>query len=134
MSRRTIWIAALLFCAVVWAGVVTAMARVVIDYDLGGVVADYLSKYMNEGPEEIRGVCMSACTLALSDPRTCVQPNAYLGFHAASNANGTRFMFLMYPPPVRDWIASHGGLMPTMIYLTGREAIRLGVPACPASG
>ena len=102
----------------------------IIDYDLGGVVGEYVSRYVREGPAEIRGVCESACTLALSDPRSCVGPHAVLGFHAASNPNGTWFMRAMYPQGVRDWIDAHGGLTPRMIYLTGREAARVGIRSC----
>ena len=101
-----------------------------MDCDHGGAIRDYLARYLASGPVAIRSCCESACTLALGWPETCVTANARLGFHAASNANGTFLMYSMMPATVRAWIDRHGGLAPRMIYLSGREAIRIGVRAC----
>ena len=105
-------------------------SALVIRDDHGGVVSDYLHHYLTSGPVEIVGLCESACTLALADPRTCVTPDARLGFHEASNPGGTRFMWLMMPERVQFWIATHGGLTPRIVEMSGREAINLGVRAC----
>lgn len=60
---------------------------VVINYDIGGIVAQYedmVSTYSKENRRvEIRGLCSSACTLALTIPNTCVSKGATVAWHQA---------------------------------------------------
>jgi hypothetical protein len=90
----------------------------------------------------IDGPCLSACTLVLTtipNDRICVTPRAVLGFHAArlmdekgriyAAPEATRAVAASYPPPIRDWIARHGGLTAKPIYLRGRELAAL-YPRC----
>lgn len=60
---------------------------VVINRDHGGVVSLYeemVAKYISEGRRiEITGMCSSACTLALSSPKTCVTKTAQAAWHHA---------------------------------------------------
>ena len=99
---------------------------ITVDADHGGVIADYIAR----GPAIIRGLCESACTLALSYTHTCVYPQARLGVHPASTDAGTHLLWEMYPRTVRAWIKQHGGLHANVIYMNGVEAIRLGTSRC----
>jgi hypothetical protein len=115
-----------------------AAAVVRITDDQGGNIGEYWSRFtaMRDAGEQvvIDGRCSSACTMVLGiipHDRICVTPNAVLGFHAAwrpgflgfeiINDPATRTLLNIYPGPVRDWIARHGGLGLTMIYLSGPE-------------
>ena len=73
--------------------------------------------------------------------RICVTPRAVLGFHAAWNPSrfgkqihhkGTNRLMVIYPPIIRQWIASNGGLTPDIKYLQGRELAVMYKP-CPES-
>src|SRR5205085_7124544 len=89
--------------------------------DKGGSVGKYLlmfSEMRDSGQHVvIDGDCLSACTLVtamLPASRVCVTDRAALGFHAgwvddeAGNRvvspEGTRLLFLLYPPKIRSWI------------------------------
>jgi len=143
MSWRTFAAGAL---ASVVFGVLTPLltfAEVRISGDPGGEVTAYLHKY-----EEIRdsgervvidGPCLSACTLLtgiIPRNRVCVTSRAMLGFHAASYYDdtsrrlvptraGSRVVMGLYPPEIRRWIERHGGLMPHIIQLRGRDLTSL---------
>ena len=75
-----------------------------------------------------------ACTLVtalIPKDRICITERATLGFHAGWFENkagerftspaGTRALYQMYPPIIRDWIARQGGLGKRTIVLAGRE-------------
>jgi hypothetical protein len=115
----------------------SASAQVRIAEDRGGQIGPYLYQYamLRDRGERviIDGACLSACTLVLGTvpkERICVTSRANLGFHAAWNVGssgkpvfspeGTRLLWEVYPPAVRKWILSQGGLTPKMIYLRGR--------------
>ena len=63
--------------------------------------------------------------------RICISERAALGFHAGwigdqtgkrvISAEGTRLLYQMYPPIIRNWISNHGGLGARTILLKGRE-------------
>ena len=116
----------------------TAPAAIIIKDDHGGNIGVYWSRYaaLRDMGQEIiiDGVCSSACTLVLGmvpHDRICVTQNALLGFHAAwrpsplgvkvINGPGTRTLLSLYPPPIREWIARHGGLGGETIYLFGPD-------------
>ena len=118
--------------------------RVVVRFDPGGSVADYLRWYQRLADSgikiQIAGTCISACTLVLTLPPSlvCILPSASLGFHLASDANGrplpdetAELVKAVYPPKIQKWIKDHGPLTVNVIYLSGAEAIKMGVlPAC----
>lgn len=90
----------------------------------------------------ISGQCHSSCTMYLALPKTCVTPEARLGFHGPRTAKGSRLptsdfkywtdiMAAHYPPQIarrfmRDWrhkIANHQ-------IITGTQAIVMGARPC----
>lgn len=106
-----------------------ALAALIITYNAGGNIADTMLIVGKAAREHrtviIDGYCASACTLHLSNPRTCVTPRAVLVFHAASNALGTAYLMRMYPANIREYIQSQGGLTKRLIILRGKLAQRL---------
>lgn len=119
-----------------------AAAVVRIADDHGGNIGTYWSRYnalrASNDQVVIDGTCSSACTLVLGivpPSRICVTKNAVLGFHAAwrpgflglpvTNEPGTRTLMSLYPVPIRQWIVRNGGLGDKMIYLSGRDLMRL---------
>jgi hypothetical protein len=129
---------ALLTAALLLSGTGAGHAAVRIADDPGGQIGRYLYKYneLRASGQEVMidGLCASACTLvlgAIPHNRICVTSNATLGFHAAydfagdgrtvTNPEATRLLYSQYPPRVRRWIASRGGLTPHIIFLRGRQ-------------
>lgn len=127
-----------LAAAFLFAGLGPSHAVVRIADDRGGRIGTYVDKYQglrNSGEEVIiDGLCASACTIvlgAIPPSRICVTSHATLGFHAAwdfgangravTNSEATKMLYLMYPSPVRRWIASRGGLTPHMLFLRGKQ-------------
>jgi hypothetical protein len=113
-------------------------ADVRIRASTGGEVFSYLTLFeaVRKSGERviIDGPCLSACTLVLSvvpSSRICMTKRAVLGFHAAiavdrsgrrySAPAETRVIAQTYPPPVRAWLARHGGLSRKLLLLRGRE-------------
>ena len=97
---------------------------------------------------EIRGECLSACTMYLGAQSICVDPRARLGFHHARRVrmggllqsrapwaaqdHWDRRKAAFYPPAVRQWFLSdvrHRGFH-AWGWLSGAELIRQGVAAC----
>lgn len=114
-------------------------ATIVIQDDGGGMVGDYLKFYQMVRAAGIRirveGACISACTLLLSLPASevCMLPGSKLGFHLARDENGlnreltAELVKRFYPPPVQKWIERNGPLRDAPIYMSGEEAVSLGV-------
>jgi hypothetical protein len=113
-----------------------AMTR--IAGDMGGPIGEYLMMFaaMRDSGERVMidGSCFSACTLVtalIPRDRVCVTERARLGFHAGWFQNragdqvpsptGTGVLYAMYPPVIKRWIASQGGLGHRTIVLAGRE-------------
>jgi hypothetical protein len=128
------------------AALMPASAEVRILSSPGGEVTQYLRLFeaVRATGERvvIDGPCLSACTLLLStipNNRICVTRRAVLGFHAARAVDrrgriyaapeATRVVAATYPPPVRAWIARHGGLTSRLILLRGRELAAI-YPRC----
>ena len=114
----------------------SAMTR--IAEDMGGSLGDYLLKFaaMRDSGERVMidGSCFSACTLVtalIPRGKICITERAMLGFHAGwfenkagqrlTSPTGTRVLYAMYPPVIRRWIASQGGLGNRTIVLQGPE-------------
>ena len=113
-----------------------AMTR--IAGDMGGPLGEYLLVFAairNAGERVmIDGSCFSACTLVtalIPRDKICITERAVLGFHAGwfenkagervTSPTGTRVLYEMYPPTIRNWIARRGGLGARTIVLEGRE-------------
>ncbi len=125
---------------------INASALVRITDDVGGRIGTYVEAYsaVRSSGERvvIDGACLSACTLVLGivpRDRICVTQRAMLGFHAAwmpgpagrpiPSAVGTQALWEVYPPHLRRWINSRGGLSSKMIFLRGRELAAM-YPTC----
>ena len=123
-----------------------ATAVVRITDDVGGRIGTYVEAYsaVRSSGERvvIDGACLSACTLVLGivpRDRICVTRRAMLGFHAAwmpgpagrpvPSSVGTQALWEVYPPHLRRWINSRGGLSSKMIFLRGRELAAM-YPTC----
>ncbi len=114
----------------------------VVTRDAGGYVLHYanqvaLAKNRGQG-WRIEGECLSACTLYLGAPQTCVARGAVLGFHAPAEDDGriahrwVPFMTMHYPARLRHWAEATEALqMRRMTYLTGAMVIALGARECP---
>jgi hypothetical protein len=113
-----------------------AMTR--IADDMGGPLGEYLLVFaaIRDAGERVMidGSCFSACTLVtalIPRDKICITERAMLGFHAGWFENkagqrvisptGTRVLYEMYPPIIRNWISRRGGLGPRTIVLEGRE-------------
>ncbi|MTW19234.1 hypothetical protein GJ689_23845 [Rhodoplanes serenus] len=140
----------LLGVALVGAGTLPAAADYHIKKDFGGYVEEYKAKYarIRDRGERviIDGICNSACTLVLGIVpvnRICVTPRASLGFHQAyydkawtagvkvTSAAGTAELMSVYPNPVKQWIASVGGLTAEMKKLKNGYDLWKIVDPCP---
>ncbi len=138
--------AAFILALLTWVSMSSPSAAMRIGEDRGGQIGPYLLQYaqLRQSGERVivDGPCLSACTLVLGTvprDRICVTPRANFGFHAAWNyapgggsmvsREGTRLLWEVYPPHVRQWIKRHGGLTPRMIFLRGRELSSM-YPTC----
>ncbi|KEP68724.1 hypothetical protein DL1_09165 [Thioclava dalianensis] len=124
---------------------VAARAPLVVGSDYGGDVgarANKIAAMRKAGQHaEIRGrLCYSACTMYLSLPGTCVQPNTRFGFHGPSFYGlalapeqfefWSRIIAAHYPQPLQRWYLKTGRHSRALIKIRGSELIRLGIPAC----
>lgn len=113
-------------------------------YDPGGEVSKYAREMLEAAETDtiygIKGKCFSACTIRLS--RACVYPTALIGFHSpyipknyeqneAEVARVRELMYATYPKAIQAWVSENGAIDSSRkTYLTGTEAIRLGIPDC----
>jgi hypothetical protein len=131
--------------AVLLTGVVAwERGDIIVKSDPGGAVAalygEYYQQWQAGRRHVIDGRCASSCTMRLAFDTTCVTPNARLGFHKAYYASffgwkiesdwGTNYMLERYPPIIIDWLNDQGGISHDMKWLSGQDAMVLGVPAC----
>ena len=117
---------------------VPAQADFRIVDDQGGRIGSYLAKFHGvRGSGErviVDGICASACTVMLGiipRSRTCVTSRAVFQFHSAwdpvatggavESRAGNRLLWTHYPPAIRHWINSHGGLSSRPLELRGGE-------------
>ncbi|UWU74205.1 hypothetical protein N2603_29630 [Bradyrhizobium huanghuaihaiense] len=138
----------LVIAALMVAGSRSGDAAIRITDDRGGSIGKYIYKYERLRASGQRviidGFCASACTIVLAtlpSERICVTSRAEMAFHAAwdigprgravTNAGATRMMYLMYPAPVRRWIAHRGGLTPRTIFLRG-DPLQAMYRSCPS--
>lgn len=114
-------------------------------YDGGGLIPAYQTRIRQADAQgaqvEIRGTCVSACTMWLGARNVCVHPDAMLWFHAARKSGtrrisrfGNDVMSSYWPPAVRKW-ADRAGVLDSLDFtqghvLTGADLIPMGFPAC----
>lgn len=125
----------IILLSLIFATVAHAETRII--WDMGGPIAIYQDRVARApGPIIIDGPCNSACTLFLSRPDICVTPRASFGFHTIRiPATGQELLgysaILMkaYPPKIKKWLKSEGGLKYIFTNLTGKEVQEL-LPHC----
>ena len=113
--------------------------------DGGGWIHEYRDKVwlanIRGERVEIRGTCISACTMWLGAKNLCVAPEAMFWFHAARDPivgwpdpGGSALMMSMYPRAVSLWAQQEGALRRVEFsvrhMLTGEDLIAMGVPKC----
>lgn len=122
--------------------------QILVTHDLGGPVEDRMRRVermrlRGEGVAIPYGRCISACTLYLALPDTCVGQNAEFGFHGPSAATKgiglpleefyriSAAMADHYPAPLREWFLSTARYS-TLTYhkVSGAQLIKLGVKEC----
>lgn len=118
--------------------------NITINRDMGGSVYEYawtVAKAAHNGSQvQIRGTCVSACTLYLAMPKdqVCVTAGARFSFHLPYGASRTAnnraadYMMRKYPQWVRNWIASKGGLSNRMIHMSSTYASQF-IATCPSA-
>lgn len=124
---------------------------VIIQDDRGGAVIErvrIIENYRQTGTRvEIRGdYCLSACTLYLGLPDTCVAPETVFGFHGPSSPvygvslapqtfdRWSRVMAEHYPKPIRAWFLREGRHRTVGFYnYSGSDLIRMGIKRCANS-
>ncbi|MDZ4136361.1 MAG: hypothetical protein U1D06_12330 [Paracoccaceae bacterium] len=123
------------------------MPSLVITTDRGGALQERLQQVealRRSGQRvEIRGYCVSACTLYLGLPHTCVSRTTVIGFHGpqsqfygvglprAEFERWSRIMADHYPVPLRAWFMARGrNLTMELQTFRGVDLIRMGVPEC----
>jgi hypothetical protein len=138
----------LMLCAQPSYAWVQAPKRILVTHDLGGPIIERMKRVermraRGEGAAIPHGRCISACTLFLGLPETCIGPNVEFGFHGPSAASYglglppdefeeiSRAMAQYYPAIIREWFlnsARYNTL--TYVSVSGSELIRLGLPEC----
>lgn len=128
----------------------TRVARdgtIIVERDNGGLLVErirFLSALRQSGQRvEIRGQCISACTLYLGLPQTCISRDTVMGFHGpqsqlygialppADFEYWSRVMADHYPPALRRWFLTEGRNEIMGVHrIRGRELIRLGAREC----
>jgi hypothetical protein len=148
-DRRPIAVAPLPQHAVIKPAAVPPL--VVLRDENGGRIEDHrirFAGYRDATKVEVRGRCLSACTLVTAyvpKERLCFAPGAFLAFHSAWNKTPTNspkasltesvLMYISYPEPIRHWIDDRGG--PTKLtvedwWILDAPALwRMGYPRCP---
>jgi len=113
-----------------------------IHLDAGGTLKGRLHQLdllrASRRPVVIAGLCMSACTMLLALPQTCVDPEARLTFHGPQNSKRritpeqheyySRLIARHYPPQLERWYLREGRY--GKHNLTGSEVIDLGAIRC----
>lgn len=153
VDRFIAYVAAVVFLAALTVILIVEHGRAsikpyVINDDAGGFISSYLDHYRalrdSHVKVEIRGDCVSACTLVMHyipRSRACVGPEAHFGFHmarrvldggAVPDPEMTKELIeLYYPKPVQDWLKDKTLTVEHILYMDAAEIVRLGVyPYC----
>jgi hypothetical protein len=122
-------------------------AKTVLYHEPGGIIRDHAKRWQALGASgddvEIRGPCVSACTLIMAfvpSDRICFAEEASLQFHMAGYPNqepsidSARWMLNQYPQDIRSWITAKGGVEKMTFYamwkLTAEELWGMGYRKC----
>ena len=145
---RALFQAALIGYFTTFSSLAIARNIIVISNDRGGAVTERIAlirQYRNTGTRvELRGdYCLSACTLYLALPETCVAPRTVFGFHGPSSRlygvaltqtgfdRWSRAMADYYPEPLRSWFMATARYRVVGFYeLSGEELIDMGFRRC----
>ncbi len=121
----------------------------VVSNDRGGLVRQRATEIMalqkSGQPVELRGRCLSTCTMYLSLTNVCVATQATFGFHGpswygvalspAAFEHWSQVMARHYREPLRSWYLSTARHRINDYYrLSGADLIGMGYAACQASG
>lgn len=93
---------------------------------------------------EIKGRCISACTLYLALENTCIHPDATLGFHGAGRTDekdnlhlsrANLKMSMHYKPDLQAWFLAEASKLRGKDYIvrSGSEIIAMGYKSCVAA-
>lgn len=118
---------------------------IVVSHDRGGKLGQrsHQVRYLRATGQrvELRGVCLSACTMYLSLPNVCVSPSARLGFHGPTR-NGQRLtgqdfqhwsevMADNYREPLRSWYLANARYRTSgYLEIRGADLITMGYRRC----
>ncbi|MFD2174390.1 hypothetical protein [Rhodobacter lacus] len=123
----------------------TARPALVIKSDIGGYLAarrQEIERLRASGQRvELRGTCISACTMYLGLPNACVAPRAVFGFHGPSRSGDpvapekfeywSREMARSYREPLKTWYMTTGRYMIRGYFeISGAQLISMGYRAC----
>lgn len=121
------------------AGPFSRSTDITIRNDRGGYLVEYAiqRRAIERSGRRVRfaGKCLSACTLYLSIPKSCISRGASFGFHLPygssknGNAHAASFLASAYPGWVRKWISQNGGLGQRMKVMPYEYAARH-IPPC----
>lgn len=123
--------------------IVRPVTPIIIDDDGGGGIDTHVKWYRRLAdsgvPVQIKGMCISACTLFLGilpHGQACIERTASLGFHLASYADKPDVNLTMalatryYPPALLRWLADKP-MREEPYFMLAAEAVAIGiVPAC----
>lgn len=141
------WGGTLAFGILFSTGLYTAFAApsaVTITNNRGGDVAEWQAAVKNWRANDtqiiVAGLCNSACTMVLALPKTCVTPDAVMGFHGASakgplaglyEAQANGILADHYPPSIRTlfW-EKFAAIKGRTAKLNADQLIALGVNQC----
>jgi hypothetical protein len=103
------------------------------------VYVTWFNRLKNAGvPVEIKGICISACTLVLMLPKdqVCTDKTASFGFHLAARQVEDKLVSdegltgalirRYYPAPLQEWLKTQQ-LTPNITFMPAEEAIMLGI-------
>lgn len=103
---------------------------------MGGAIPEFQNSVNSGCSPRIEGQCASACTMYLATG--CVTQDALLGFHRASVTGGdtkreefwSKVMSSYYPAAIQDWYNNGPINSRDVVWIRGKEAIRLGAKEC----
>jgi len=145
--RRGCMISTLSFLALGGVAPAQAQAVKIVRNDPGGAVENRLHEIAQlrlAGTRiEIRGECVSACTMLLGLPNTCVARSSRLGFHGPQSQYygvslapdqfeyWSQVMADHYPAAMRAWFIKEARKTTMgVITISGSQAIKMGARAC----
>jgi hypothetical protein len=122
-----------------------AQQTIVVRNDHGGLIqrrANKISEIRASGQRvEIRGTCMSACTMYLGAGNVCISPNARFGFHGPSSfgrrlvsqdfERWSNVVASHFKPELQQWFMTKARYRINGFYrISGRQLIQMGYTSC----